>query len=1124
MALQEVGIKLVLDPGSFYADLGKAGDAVGQIGIKATDGGAGFNALEQVAIGSLRRIGEMAINAGVMIAQGIAGGIGSSITVAADFEGQMSGIQAVLSPTAAEFDALRQKALDLGSSTAYSASEAAEAIEMLAKNGLDATAILGGAADATLALAAATGGDLAGSADIMTDAMAIFGISVENVGDAINGIAGVTVASKFTIDDYRLALAQAGGVAGSLGVEFDDFNTAIAGISPLFASGSDAGTSFKTMLQRLAPTTGPAKEAMKDLGLFSLDAGKALEFLADEGIYPASDSMDDIKLALNEWASANNLTNSEWDKLKDNLSTSAFFDTNGQMKGMAEISGILQEALSGLSEEEKNVALSTIFGTDAMRAAVGLANLGTEGFNELAASIGGVDASLQAETRLDNFNGALEQMRGAAETLQIVIGSALLPILTQLLNDVVTPAVNQISLFAQALTGSQEAMASLSPPLQQVVTVLQSLAQYAGEAASVFGTDGLGASIATFGAGVTELNPVLGRLIQSMATVVDFLANNWQTAVAVAGGILAAALVPALAAGAAAFGAAVVAAAPVIAILAAVGSAAAALKGAWDSNFGGIQKKTAAAMAAVQSVIQSVLGVVMTFWERNGAQIMATADRTWKQVQAIIGTIAVIVAEVVTRVFGSIAKFIDEHGATIQRVLDFAWSNIQTTIDLVMNTIQGIVTTILGIVTGDWETASTGIQQIVDGIYDFVTDTFNNILSLITDLGPDFLKNAKELGQNIIDGVVKAISSGAQSVIDALTGMAQSALDNVKKFLGISSPSRVFAAEVGYPMAQGIAQGILDGLPVVASAIDSLAGEAKDKAIKAFEGVANAAAKMFDDALGGQLGLARARQKALKDIGKFEDELVELRKKRGESDEAEAAYQRLYARFSEADQMRAAAQHEAEQIARVDAAAARDYLALRETQIAKILDLEAERDKAVTKEQIARANRMLQLEREAQQYELEQFKTAMAKRARETAALGSNFEETGVALIDGMIAGIQQRSGELSAALSDVMGSALRVAQQQLGIRSPSVVFATEVGQPIAEGIALGIGQAMPVAMSAVSNMAAGLVRPAAPAVARGGSSVSSVTQNFNYSPVYNGAPRQPTQDFAALRAFAVAR
>lgn len=1116
MALQEVGVKLVLDPGSFYADLGKAGDAVGQIGTKAKDGGAGFNALEQVAIGSLRRIGEMAINAGVQIAQGIAGGIGSSITVAADFESQMSGIQAVLSPTAAEFDNLRQKALDLGSSTAYSAAEAAEAIEMLAKNGLDATAILGGAADATLALAAATGGDLAGSADIMTDAMAIFGISVENVGDAINGIAGVTVASKFTIDDYRLALAQAGGVAGSVGVEFDDFNTAIAGISPLFASGSDAGTSFKTMLQRLAPTTGPAKDAMQELGLMQFNTAYAMQFLADKGITPLSNSVMDVEDALLNYMEANKMTQAQQEKMWSNMQMSTFFDQQtGQLKDMDEVAGILQEALSGLSEEQKNVALSTIFGTDAMRAAVGLANLGTEGFNELAASIGGVDASLQAETRLNNFNGALEQMRGATETLQIIIGSALLPILTQLLNDVITPGVNQVSMFVQALTGSQEAMASLSPPLQQVATVLQILASAFMEA---------GPFSIEFAEALSLVHPALQPMLLGAMQVASFLQANWQTAVAVAGGVLAAALVPALAAGAAAFGAAVVAAAPVIGVLAAVGIAAAALKGAWDSNFGGIQEKTAAAMAAVQGVIQSVLGVVMTFWERNGAQIMATADRTWKQVQAIIGTIAVIVAEVVTRVFGGIAKFIDEHGATIQRVLDFAWSNIQTTIDFVMNTIQGIVTTILGIVTGDWETASAGIQQIVDGIYDFVTDTFNNILSLITDLGPDFLKNATELGQNIIDGVVKAISSGAQSVIDALTGMAQSALDNVKKFLGISSPSRVFAAEVGYPMAQGIAQGILDGLPIVASAIDTLAGEAKDKAIKAFEAVANAAAKMFDDALGGQLGLARARQKALKDIGKFEDELVELREKRGESDEAEAAYQRLYARFSEADQMRAAAQHEAEQIARVDAAAARDYLALRETQIAKILDLEAERDKAVTNEQIARANRMLQLEREAQQYELEQFKTAMAKRARETAALGSNFEETGVALIDGMIAGIQQRSGELSAALSDVMGSALRVAQQQLGIRSPSVVFATEVGQPIAEGIALGIGQAMPVALSAVSNMAAGLVRPAAPAMARGGSSVSSVTNHYNYSPTYGAAPRAPTQDFASMRAFAVAR
>ena len=86
----------------------------------------------------------------------------------------------------------------------------ASSIEMLAKNGLNATQILNGAADATVNLAAATGTDLSTAADLATDTMAIFGIQAENMSKAINGITGVAVASKFTVDDYALALAQGG--------------------------------------------------------------------------------------------------------------------------------------------------------------------------------------------------------------------------------------------------------------------------------------------------------------------------------------------------------------------------------------------------------------------------------------------------------------------------------------------------------------------------------------------------------------------------------------------------------------------------------------------------------------------------------------------------------------------------------------------------------------------------------------------------------------------------------------------------------------------------------------------------------------------------------------------------
>src|SRR5690606_16901472 len=126
--------------------------------------------------------------------------------------------------------------------------------------------------------------------------MAIFGIKAEEMSRAVNGIVGTTQASKFSIEDYALALAQGGGVAASVGVDFEDFNASIAAISPLFASGSDAGTSFKTFLQRLVPQTDKAKEMMAELGIITADGANA------------------------------------------------FFDAQGNLKSMSEVAGIMQRA------------------------------------------------------------------------------------------------------------------------------------------------------------------------------------------------------------------------------------------------------------------------------------------------------------------------------------------------------------------------------------------------------------------------------------------------------------------------------------------------------------------------------------------------------------------------------------------------------------------------------------------------------------------------------------------------------------------------------------------------------------------------------------------------------------
>jgi TP901 family phage tail tape measure protein len=394
-----------------------AGKGMTDLG-NSSDAAAGrVAASKEVMIGAFRFIGEAAV-AGIGIAIQKFGEFGlGSINMASDFQKQMSGVQAVLGGTAEDNKQLTDLALDLGSTTSYSAQEAAQGLEILAANGLSTKEIIDGAAQATLNLAAATGGSLDVAASTMTDTMSIFGISAKDAGEAINGIAGVTVASKYDINDYAMALAQGGAVAAASGVSFDDFNTSITTLSPLFASGADAGTSFKTMLSRLYPASGPAGKAMAEVGL-----------LAEDG-------------------------------------SSKFYDAAGNLKSMAEVAQIMQDAFGGLSEEQRTAAMSTIFGSDAMRAAIGFMRVGGDAFETTAEKIGETSAADQAAIRLDNFSGAMEALNGAVETLMITIGTQFLPILTTLIRDYLGPIVNAIQSAVNAFKEGEDPVLAFASAL-----------------------------------------------------------------------------------------------------------------------------------------------------------------------------------------------------------------------------------------------------------------------------------------------------------------------------------------------------------------------------------------------------------------------------------------------------------------------------------------------------------------------------------------------------------------------------------------------------------------------------------------------------------------------------------
>lgn len=331
--------------------------------------------------GIVQGIGQAFGNAAIRTMREFGDAMASTLKNAAGLEQGVADISAVMGATAQESAQLSKLITDLGidPKLKVTAFEAAGAIEMLAKNGLDLQQIMGGAARSTVLLSNSTGGDFATSADVATSAMSQFKIRAEDMQRAVDQIVGVTRNSKFDINDYRLAISQAGGVAASVGVEFDDFNASIAAIAPLFASGSDAGTSFKTFLQRLVPDTTPAKDAMRELGLLTEDG------------------------------------------------RNKFFTASGQMRSMGEIAGELKIAFSGLSEAQKISAATNIFGTDAMRAAFALADAGTDTISMLKRAIGDTSAEESAAIRMDTLSGDWEIFQGILETLSIQIGQKFLP-------------------------------------------------------------------------------------------------------------------------------------------------------------------------------------------------------------------------------------------------------------------------------------------------------------------------------------------------------------------------------------------------------------------------------------------------------------------------------------------------------------------------------------------------------------------------------------------------------------------------------------------------------------------------------------------------------------------------
>lgn len=356
MADRTVKVSLVLAAQGYMQGMDAAAKKTREMGSEAeklTQKREAFNVLGTAALG---------------FGAAAAAGVGMAVAKFADFDQAMSYVQAATHETAGNMNLLRDAALDAGARTVFSATEAANAIEELSKAGVSTADILSGGLDAALDLAAAGGMGVADAAAVAATTLKQFQLQGKDASHIADLLAAGAGKAQGDVSDMSQALKQGGLVANQFGLSVDETVGTLSAFASAGMLGSDAGTSFRTMLLRLANPTGESADKMKELGINAYDA-------------------------------------------------------QGKFVGMVGLTAQLENGLKGLTDQQRSAALAVIFGQDAYRAANVLLQQGADGIAEWTEKVN--DQGYAAETaaiRLDNLKGDIEQLGGALDTAFISMG------------------------------------------------------------------------------------------------------------------------------------------------------------------------------------------------------------------------------------------------------------------------------------------------------------------------------------------------------------------------------------------------------------------------------------------------------------------------------------------------------------------------------------------------------------------------------------------------------------------------------------------------------------------------------------------------------------------------------
>lgn len=652
-----------------------------QIIIKARDQATQEMDRVSAASGKLKKHLEPVGSAMKLVGAGaLAAGV-ASVKMAGDYEQGLNIFKSVSGATAQQMAMVAAKARELGQDASLpgvSARDAANAMTELSKAGLSVNDTLA-ASKGVMSLAKAGQIDVADAATIAAQALNAFKLKGSDAGKVADVLANGANASATDIRGLSLGLQQSAAVASQFGVSLEDTVTTLGLFANRGMQGSDAGTSLKTMLISLANPSKKASELMRTLGINAYDA-------------------------------------------------------SGKFVGMRQLAQNLQNGLKGLSEEQKQQALATIFGTDAFRAAAFLADSAGKSYDDMSKAVGRSGAAMDlAKAQNSGFNGALDNLKSTIETVATDFGQKLLPELTKVIKQLADSGV--IEAFGNILIGllpvlKMVAAGFVALKIAHVVGWFGQLSVKIKEAGSVIGalstvlrTNPLGLIITVIAALIPLLIDLENRF-HIFSNAVEWIKNAWNGMVEWFTGIF-------------------------TGIGQALSNVWNAITTAFNNVTAFLQNWGPTVLAIMFWPFSLLIGLVITFKD----QIMAVLNALWggisagfQAVTSFIQTVFQVASSVVMAVWSPIAGFFGGVWSQIRGIFSGVGNFFGAVFGWAANAASGALNSIIGVASGVYNAVASffrpigtvagnmiggTIRGVVNGIIGMVQNGLNSFISMI---------------------------------------------------------------------------------------------------------------------------------------------------------------------------------------------------------------------------------------------------------------------------------------------------------------------------------------------------------------------------------------------------------